>query len=91
MCRFAAFLGASVLAFVVRPGPRRAHGPALAAAVLGSVLFVAAGEEISWGQRWFGTETPALLVDGNRAGPIACIDGLQRRRSSPSLPSPVAE
>jgi hypothetical protein len=78
---FAAFLGASVLAFVAASRVRRAHGPALAAAVLGSVLLVAAGEEISWGQRWFGTETPALLVDGNRQDELNLhnIDGLQQK------------
>jgi hypothetical protein len=78
---FAAFLGASVLAFVAASGIRRAHRPALAAAVLGTVLLVAAGEEISWGQRLFGTETPAVLVDGNRQDELNLhnIDGLQQK------------
>ena len=90
---FAAFLGASVLAFVAASRIRRAHrGPprpaagahhrlAFASAVLGAVLFVAAGEEISWGQRLFGTETPAVLVDGNRQDELNLhnIDGLQQK------------
>jgi hypothetical protein len=79
---FAAFLGASVLAFVAASRIRRSHRPALAAAaVLGTVLLVAAGEEISWGQRLFGTETPAVLVDGNRQDELNLhnIDGLQQK------------
>ena len=78
---FAAFLGASVLAFVAASRIRRAHRPAFAAAVLGAVLVVAAGEEISWGQRLFGTETPAVLVDGNRQDELNLhnIDGLQQK------------
>jgi hypothetical protein len=78
---FAAFLGASVLAFVAASRIRRAHRLAFAAAVLGAVLVVAAGEEISWGQRLFGTETPAVLVDGNRQDELNLhnIDGLQRK------------
>ena len=78
---FAAFLSASVLAFVAASRIRRAHGPALAAVVLGTVLLVAAGEEISWGQRLFGAETPAVLVDGNRQDELNLhnIDGLQQK------------
>lgn len=78
---FAAFLGASVLAFVAASRIRRAHRLAFAAAVLGAVLVVAAGEEISWGQRLFGTETPAVLVDGNRQDELNLhnIDGLQQK------------
>lgn len=78
---FAAFLGASVLAFVAASRIRRAHRLAFASAVLGAVLFVAAGEEISWGQRLFGTETPAVLVDGNRQDELNLhnIDGLQQK------------
>ena len=33
---------------------------------LAGVLFVAAGEEVSWGQRVFGIETPDAFVDDNR-------------------------
>ena len=78
---FAAFLGASVLAFVAASRIRRAHLLAFGAAVLGAVLFVAAGEEISWGQRLFDTETPAVLVDGNRQDELNLhnIDGLQQK------------
>jgi hypothetical protein len=78
---FACFLGASVLAFVAASRTRRAHRPALAAAALGAVLLVAAGEEISWGQRLFGVETPAVLVDGNRQDELNLhnIDGLQQK------------
>ena len=78
---FACFLGASVLAFVAAARTRRAHGPALAAVAVGVVLFVAAGEEISWGQRVFQTETPAVLVDGNRQDELNLhnVDGLQQK------------
>jgi hypothetical protein len=78
---FACFLGASALAFVAASRTRRAHRPALAAAALGAVLLVAAGEEISWGQRLFGVETPAVLVDGNRQDELNLhnIDGLQQK------------
>jgi hypothetical protein len=45
---------------------RRPSGAArLLCAAVGAVLIVAAGEEISWGQRLFDVETPAALVDGN--------------------------
>jgi hypothetical protein len=78
---FAAFLGASVLAFVAARRVRRSHRPALAAVALGTVLLVAAGEEISWGQRLLGTETPAVLVDGNRQDELNLhnVDGLQQK------------
>jgi hypothetical protein len=78
---FAAFLGASVLAFVAAGRVRQAHRQALAAVALGTVLLVAAGEEISWGQRVFGTETPTVLVDGNRQDELNLhnIDGLQQK------------
>jgi hypothetical protein len=78
---FAAFLGAAVFAFVAASRVRRAHRPALAAVVLGAVLVVAAGEEISWGQRLFGTETPVVLVDGKRQDELNLhnVDGLQQK------------
>jgi peptidoglycan/LPS O-acetylase OafA/YrhL len=78
---FACFLGASVLAFVAAFQIRPAHRPALVAAALGAVLFVAAGEEISWGQRLLETDTPAVLVDGNRQDELNLhnIDGLQQK------------
>jgi hypothetical protein len=31
-----------------------------------SVCFISFGEEISWGQRIFGIETPAFIADANR-------------------------
>ena len=84
---FAAFLGASALAFVAASRLRRARRPALPAIVLGTVLLVAAGEEISWGQRLFGTETPAVLVDGNRQDELNLhnIDGLQQKAIAAQL------
>jgi hypothetical protein len=78
---FAGFLLAGGLALVaathLRPTPRSA----LAAAALGLVLLVAAGEEISWGQRIFELDTPAVLVDGNRQDELNLhnVDGLQQR------------
>jgi hypothetical protein len=78
---FAAFLGAAVFAFVAASRLRRAHRLAFAAVALGAVLVVAAGEEISWGQRLFGTETPVVLVDGNRQDELNLhnVDGLQQK------------
>jgi hypothetical protein len=78
---FACFLGASALAFVAASRIRRAHRPALAAVTLGALLLVAAGEEISWGQRLFEIETPAALVDGNRQDELNLhnVDGLQQK------------
>lgn len=62
---FACFLAGAVLAFVSAVRARPERQTVLAAAGLGLILFVAAGEEVSWGQRVFDTETPAVLVDGN--------------------------
>ena len=62
---FASFLAASVLALVAAWQLRAVHRPAVAAAALAAVLFFAAGEEISWGQRIFEVDTPEVLVDGN--------------------------
>lgn len=78
---FACFAVASVLAFVAAARIHPARRPALAAAALGMVLFVAAGEEISWGQRLLGVETPGVLVDGNHQDELNLhnIDGLQQR------------
>ncbi len=36
--------------------------------ILGLLLFIAAGEEISWGQRIFGIETPAYFKEKNLQG-----------------------
>jgi hypothetical protein len=43
------------------------------------MLLVAAGEEISWGQRLFELDTPPALVDGNRQDELNLhnVDGLQ--------------
>lgn len=78
---FACFLVASVLAFVAAHLVRPARRPALAALALGAVLFVVAGEEISWGQRLVGMETPEVLADRNRQDELNIhnIDGLQQR------------
>jgi hypothetical protein len=76
---FACFVVSSGLAFATSARLRGSRRWALAAAALGLLLFVAAGEEISWGQRWFGLETPEVLVDGNRQDELNLhnVDGLQ--------------
>jgi hypothetical protein len=53
----------------------------IAAVALGGLLFVAAGEEISWGQRLLGIETPSVLVDGNRQDELNLhnVEGLQEK------------
>jgi hypothetical protein len=63
---FACFVLSSLLACTAATRLRAERRLVLAAAALGLVLFVAAGEEISWGQRLFEIETPEALVDGNR-------------------------
>lgn len=66
------FLSASVLMFLAFLAVRRAapRGEArlkqLFLLGMAVVFFLAAGEEISWGQRIFGIETPAALVAANR-------------------------
>jgi hypothetical protein len=76
---FACFLGGSVLAFLAASRSRSARWWVVGAAALGIVLLVAAGEEISWGQRLFAIETPSVLVDGNRQDELNLhnVDGLQ--------------
>lgn len=76
---FAGFVVASGCAFWAAHRLRDERRLALAAVALGAVLFVAAGEEISWGQRLLGLETPELLVDGNRQDELNLhnLDGLQ--------------
>jgi hypothetical protein len=78
---FACFFAGAILAFVAasRARPDRRH--VLAAAALGTVLLVAAGEEISWGQRLFELDTPGVLVDGNRQDELNLhnVDGLQQK------------
>jgi hypothetical protein len=78
---FACFLAASMLAFVIAWQVRRAPRSAFAAAALAALLLVAAGEEISWGQRLFDLETPGVLVDGNRQDELNLhnVDGLQQK------------
>jgi hypothetical protein len=78
---FACFIVAGLLAFVAASRARPARRQAFAAAALGAVLVVAAGEEISWGQRLFEVETPALLVDGNRQDELNLhnLDALQSK------------
>lgn len=76
---FAAFLAGAGLAIGAAHRLRDDRRAALAALALGVVLFVAAGEEVSWGQRLLGLETPEVLVDGNRQDELNLhnIDGLQ--------------
>jgi len=78
---FACFAVGSILAFVTAARLRPARPHVLAAAALGLVLLVAAGEEISWGQRLLDLETPDALVDGNRQDELNLhnIDGLQHK------------
>jgi hypothetical protein len=76
---FACFVLSSMLAFTASTRLRAERRLMVAAAALGLVLFVAAGEEISWGQRLFEIETPEALVDGNRQDELNLhnVDGLQ--------------
>ena len=76
---FACFLVGSVLALVAASRLRADRRTMLAAAALGLVLFAAAGEEISWGQRLLDIDTPEVLVDGNRQDELNLhnLDGLQ--------------
>jgi hypothetical protein len=76
---FACFLVASALVLVVALRVRPARRPMLAAAALCVVLFAAAGEELSWGQRLLDVETPEALVDGNAQDELNLhnIEGLQ--------------
>jgi hypothetical protein len=57
---FAAYLGAGILALPVARAQRARHRPFLGAlyALLAIALLFVALEEISWGQRLFGIETP---------------------------------
>lgn len=70
--QFAAYVTAAVVALIVawtllRSG-RRSFAAVYLAVALGA--FVVAGEEISWGQRVFGVETPESLEELNRQGEI---------------------
>jgi hypothetical protein len=63
---FACFLVGAMCALAAAWRLWPARRPVLLAVAFAAVLVVAAGEEISWGQRLFDVETPAVLVDGNR-------------------------
>jgi hypothetical protein len=66
---FAAFVGAGVLSLMVFL--QRAKMPKLAGLYflgLGFSFMVCAGEEISWGQRVFGWETPENFAESNEQG-----------------------
>ena len=63
---FVCFAVGAVVALVAAARLRPVRRMALGAGVLGSMLFVAAGEEVSWGQRLFGIRTPDAFVDGSR-------------------------
>jgi hypothetical protein len=78
---FAAFLVGALLAFASAVRRRPARRWMVGAAALGMALFVAAGEEISWGQRLLDLETPRALVDGNRQDELNLhnVDGLQQK------------
>jgi len=79
---FACFFAAAVLAIVSAQRLRSTHRRAAAVVLALSVaMAVAAGEEISWGQRLLDLDTPQVLVDGNRQDELNLhnIDGLQQR------------
>jgi hypothetical protein len=79
---FACFLLGSVLAWTAAIRYRHAGRRWVVGTVaLGAVLFVAAGEEISWGQRLLDLETPDVLVDGNVQDELNLhnIDGVQQK------------
>jgi hypothetical protein len=84
---FASFLAGSVLAFAAAWRLRPARRPAVAAAVLGTVLLFAAGEEISWGQRVFEVDTPEVLVDSNEQDELNLhnLAGLQHKAVAAQL------
>lgn len=63
---FACFVVGAALATYAGIHLRTRAGTTVVAAALALVLAVAAGEEVSWGQRWLDIETPTALVDGNR-------------------------
>lgn len=78
---FACFAAGAGCALVAALRFRSLGRPAVAAAVLAAVLFVAAGEEVSWGQRLFGVDTPDAFVDGNTQDELNLhnLDGLQNK------------
>jgi hypothetical protein len=78
---FSCLLVAGTLALVAAVHLRPKRRLVTAAVLLGVVLLVAAGEEVSWGQRVLDVETPAVLVDGNRQDELNLhnVEGLQGR------------
>ena len=79
---FACFAVAAALGVVVAVRARHVDRRLVVLALgFGLVMFVAAGEEISWGQRVLDLETPEVLVDGNRQDELNLhnIDGLQTK------------
>jgi hypothetical protein len=66
---FAAYVSAVTIAIVAVPRLWRADDLASASAVVGlaAIALVSGGEELSWGQRVFGFETPEILAE-NRQG-----------------------
>lgn len=56
------FLTFSVIKYSESYGLKFAKWPPLLLALL---FFIGAGEEISWGQHWFGFETPAVVKSVN--------------------------
>jgi len=76
---FGCFLVGGVLAVGAARRLRFDRKLSLASLALGVLLFVAAGEEISWGQRQLGIETPSVLVDGNTQDELNLhnVEGLQ--------------
>jgi len=66
---FFGFLGASLTAFYTLRFVKKMKRTALAYILMtGFLFFVCAGEEISWGQRLFGFETPENMVEMNEQG-----------------------
>lgn len=67
-CWVVAALASGTMALRLFRGRR--HAVALLWAALALGLFLVAGEEIAWGQRLFGLETPTVLERVNRQGEI---------------------
>ncbi len=78
---FGCFVAGSVLAIGAARRLRIDRRLTLAALALGVLLFVAAGEEVSWGQRQLDIGTPSVLVDGNRQDELNLhnVEGLQEK------------
>ena len=76
---FGCFLIGATLALGAARRLRPTLKPALAALALAGLLYIAAGEEVSWGQRQLEIDTPSVLVDGNTQDELNLhnVDGLQ--------------